>query len=130
MRIYKTLPDLERKRQMTLFQKGVRSDWSPADLDWKGPGALASADLRDRLARVLSPVLMGEQAGLYSITTIIGLLGRSSNTEGQFFLTTMAVDEAKHAEAFSYYYHRLEREPLSIRRLPSSYLFHTIGRLY
>jgi hypothetical protein len=66
---------------------------------------------------------MGEQAAFYSITTIIQALGQTSEVEGQFFLTTMAVDEAKHTELFTHYYHRLERQPLSIRRLPSGYLF-------
>lgn len=122
MRIYKTLPDLTRPRQLSVWHKALRSRWTPEDVDWRAPLAVHPTD-RDRLARVLSPVLMGEQAGLYSITTIIQVLGQTSEVEGQFFLTTMAVDEAKHTELFTHYYHRLERQPLSIRRLPSGYLF-------
>jgi hypothetical protein len=122
MRLYKTLPDLTRRRQLAVWHKALRARWSPEEVNWRAPLGLGPAD-RDRLARVLSPVLMGEQAGLYSITSVIQALGRTQEVEGQFFLTTMAVDEAKHTELFTLYYHRLEREPLSIRRLPSAYLF-------
>jgi hypothetical protein len=122
MRLYKTLPDLTRRRQLAVWHKALRARWSPEEVNWRAPLDAGRVD-RDRLARVLSPVLMGEQAGLYSITTIIQVLGRTSEVEGQFFLTTMAVDEAKHTELLTRYYHRLEREPLSIRRLPSGYLF-------
>lgn len=132
MRIYKTLPDLERRKQMALWHKALKITWSPKDIDFDAPGAGLGTGVsggagphkwRDHLARALSPVLMGEQAGLYSITTIIRALGRTSEVEGQFFLTTMAVDEAKHVELFTRYYHRIDRDPLSIRRFPPGYLF-------
>ena len=123
MRIYKTLPDLQRTRQLSIWHKALRSTWSPEDLEWNAPGGVKSDERRDQLARVLSPVLMGEQAGLYSITSIIQILGRTSNVEGQLFLTSMALDEAKHTELFARFYQRLQRGALSIRRLPSGYLF-------
>jgi hypothetical protein len=122
MRLYKTLPDLTRRRQLAVWHKALRARWSPEDVSWRAPLGNGRVD-RDRVATVLSPLLMGEQAGLYSITTVIQVLGRTSEVEGQFFLTTMAVDEAKHTELLTRYYRRLEREPLSIRRLPSGYLF-------
>jgi hypothetical protein len=123
MQIYKTLPDLENRRQLGLWHKGLRCDYTAEDIDWDQSGRIRSDELKDRLARALSPVVMGEQAGLYSITRIIGLLGRESEVEAQLFLTTMAVDEARHLELFARYYGRLERDAMSIRGLPSSYLF-------
>ena len=123
MRIYKTLPELKRERQMSVWHKALRSSWSPEDIDWKTPVGIPDDNRRDQLARVLSPVLMGEQAGLYSITSIIQILGQTANVEAQLFLTSMALDEAKHAELFTLYYGRLQRGALSIRRLPSGYLF-------
>ncbi len=37
MRIYKTLPELKRERQMSVWHKALRSSWSPEDIDWKAP---------------------------------------------------------------------------------------------
>jgi hypothetical protein len=123
VRIYKTLPDLQKTKQIALWHKGLRSGWAPNEIEWNAPGLLKNDEQLDQLARVLSPVAMGEQAALYSITTVIQVLGQTADVEGQFFLTTMMVDEAKHAEAFARYYARMQREPLSIRRFPSGYLF-------
>ena len=122
MHIYKTLPDLQRTRQLSIWHKALRSSWSPEDLDWSAPLGI-KGDVRDRLARVLSPVLVGEQAGLYSITRMVQILGQSAEVEGQLFLTSMALDEAKHTEMFALFYRRLERDAMSIRRFPSGYLF-------
>jgi hypothetical protein len=124
MRLYRTFPELKKERHLALWHKALRARWSPEDVDLARPLALGAAT-RDALARILSPVLMGEQAGLYSITTMIQVMGREADVESQMFLTTMAVDEAKHTELFTRYYGRLEREPLAIRRFPSGYLFQT-----
>lgn len=123
MNIYKVLPALGNERQLNLWHKALRSQWSAMDLDWQAPGAIRSRRLRDRMARVLTPVLMGEQAALYSVSALIPILGHRSEVEGQFYLTTWAVDEARHTELFARYYGRLDREPESIRRFPSGYLF-------
>ena len=123
MKIYRTLPSLSKRRELTLWHKALKVQWSAADFDWDRPGGIRSEATRTRLGRVLSPILMGEQAGMYSITRIVQVLGQDMDTESQFFLLTMAVDEAKHTELLGRYYARLEREPLSIRKLPASYLF-------
>ncbi|MEM1180264.1 MAG: ferritin-like domain-containing protein [Acidobacteriota bacterium] len=68
-------------------------------------------------------MLMGEQAALYSVSGLIPLLGQMAQVESQFYLTTWAVDEARHTELFTHFYHRLDREPMSIRRFPAGYLF-------
>jgi hypothetical protein len=66
---------------------------------------------------------MGEQAAFYSLATIIPILGREMQVESQMFLTSMAMDEARHTELFARVYHRLGEQPISLRRLPSGYLF-------
>jgi len=123
MRLYRTLPELKKERHLGLWHKALRARWSPEDVDLTSAACRLGDATRDALARILSPVLMGEQAGLYSITTMIQIMGQQSEVESQLFLTTMAVDEAKHTELFTRYYARLEREPLAIRRFPSGYLF-------
>ncbi len=123
MNIYKVLPDLKKKRQMHIWHTALRSQWSAADVAWHKPRRITSDKLKDQLARVLTPILMGEQAALYSVSGLIPILGHRSEVESQFYLTTWAVDEARHTELFTRYYGRLDREPMSIRRFPSSYLF-------
>ena len=123
MNIYKVLPDLKRDRQMKLWHKALRAQWSATDLDWKKPQRPRTPSITDELARVLTPVLMGEQSALYSVSGLIPVLGHRSEVESQFYLTTWAVDEARHTELFAKFYERLEREPMSIRRFPAGYLF-------
>lgn len=123
MKVYKVLPDLDKPRHIALWHKSLRAMKPPEGIEWDGPGLSERGDLRDHLARALSPVMMGEQAGLYSITRIVQVLGSECDVDSQLFLSAQAVDEARHMELFALYYRRLERKPLSIRRLPSSYLF-------
>jgi hypothetical protein len=123
MRIYKVLPDLNKKRHMKIWHKALRSQWSATDLNWDRPQRITSPKLKDQMARLLTPILMGEQAALYSVSGLIPKLGREGEVESQFYLTTWAVDEARHTELFSLFYGRIDREPLSIRRFPAGYLF-------
>lgn len=125
MRIYKVLPDLSKRRHMKIWHKALRSQWSATDLGWDNPRRIRSSRLKDQLGRVLTPILMGEQAALYSVSGLIPVLGQRSEVESQFYLTTWAVDEARHTELFTLYYDRIEREPLPIRRFPAGYLFQT-----
>ncbi|MCW8132390.1 MAG: ferritin-like domain-containing protein, partial [Planctomycetota bacterium] len=123
MNIYKVLPDLKKKRHMAIWHKALRSQWSAEDLNWSAPQRITSDKLKDQMARLLTPILMGEQAALYSVSGLIPVLGQTSEVESQFYLTTWAVDEARHTELFARYYGRLGREPIAIRRFPSGYLF-------
>jgi len=123
MKIYKVLPNLEKERHLKIWHRALRSQWSATDLDWDTPQRITSRRLKDQLGRVLSPVLMGEQAALYSVSGLIPVLGQRAEVESQFYLTTWAVDEARHTELFTLFYRRLDREPLSIRRFPAGYLF-------
>lgn len=123
MRIYKVLPDLSKTRHMKIWHKALRSQWSATDLDWDAPQRIRSRRLKDQLGRVLTPILMGEQAALYSVSGLIPVLGQLSEVESQLYLTTWAVDEARHTELFTLFYGRIDREPLPIRRFPSGYLF-------
>ena len=123
MKIYKVLPDLTRTRQLKIWHKALRSQWSAADLNWDAPQRMTQRSLKDQLGRLLTPVLMGEQAALYSVSGLIPILGKRAEVESQFYLPTWAVDEARHTELFALFYGRIDREPLSIRQFPSGYLF-------
>jgi len=124
MHIYKVLPDFKKPKQLGLWHKALKSQWAPDDaVDWDLPKRSGRDKLIDQLARIMTPLIMGEQAALYSVTEIIQILGQEQAIEGQFYLASMAVDEARHTEMFARVYHRLETQPLSIRRFESGYLF-------
>jgi hypothetical protein len=123
MQIYRVLPRLEKVRQMRIWHNALRSQWSAEDLAWKTPQRITSDRLKDELARMLTPILMGEQAALYSVSGLIPVLGRRNEVESQFYLTTWAVDEARHTELFTRFYGRLGREPMPIKRFRSGYYF-------
>ncbi|MEM7349590.1 MAG: ferritin-like domain-containing protein [Acidobacteriota bacterium] len=123
MKIYKVLPDLSKERQMKIWHKALRSQWSATDLNWDRPQRITNAHLKNQMSRILTPVLMGEQAALYSVSGLIPILGKMSEVESQFYLTTWAVDEARHTELFTLYYDRLGLQPMPIRRFPAGYLF-------
>ena len=123
MKIYKVLPDLKKERHLKIWHRALRSQWSATDLKWDTPQRITQRHLKDQMGRILTPVLMGEQAALYSVSGLIPILGKMSEVESQFYLTTWAVDEARHTELFAMYYGRLDREPMSIRRFPAGYLF-------
>jgi len=123
MKLYKVLPDLSKKRHMKIWHKALRSQWSAADLDWQTPHRITSRRFKDQLGRLLTPILMGEQAALYSVSGLIPILGQRAEVESQLYLTTWAVDEGRHTELFTRFYHRIDREPMSIRHFPAGYLF-------
>ena len=123
MNIYKVMPDLSNKRQMKLWHKGLRSQWSAVDMRWDLPLKMSKRSMRESLGKVLTPVLMGEQSALYSVSSQIPALGHRSEVPAQLYLTTWAVDEARHTELFAMYFNRLDEEPLSIRKFPEGYLF-------
>jgi hypothetical protein len=108
---------------MAIWHKALRAQWSATDLNWSAPLRMTSTKTLDGLARLLTPILMGEQAALYSVSGLIPVLGQQSEVESQFYLTTWAVDEARHTELFTNFYGRIAREPLPIRRFQSGYLF-------
>jgi len=121
--IYKVMPSLDNERQLRLWHKALRSQWSAEDMRWGLPVRLRSRRLKEALGRLLTPVLMGEQSALYSVSAQIPTLGHRSEVEAQFYLTTWAVDEARHTELFARYFERIDEEPLSIRKFPAGYLF-------
>ena len=123
MKIYKVLPELNKRRHLSLWHKSLRAQWSAEEINWGVPHRMTSDATKRGLANVLTPILMGEQAALYSVSTLIPILGQNSEVESQFYLTTWAVDEARHTELFTRFYGRIGKEPLPIRRFPSGYLF-------
>jgi len=125
MKFFKIMPDLTNKRQLKLWTKAQRNQWAAEDIDWTRPQRITQDHLKDQMGRVLTPVLMSEHSALYSVAGLIPILGREAQVASQFFLTTWAVDEARHTELFARMFQRIDREPLPIRKFPAAYLFQT-----
>ncbi|MBI4615699.1 MAG: hypothetical protein HY720_18925, partial [Planctomycetes bacterium] len=58
--------------QLALWHKALKNQWSANDLDWQKPVRMTAA-ARKTLARILTPILMGEQSALYSVSSLIDL---------------------------------------------------------
>jgi hypothetical protein len=125
MNIFKVLPDLSKSKHLGLFHRAARGQWGADEIDWDAAPRISKKHLRVQLARTLTPLLMGEQSAFYSLSTIIPILGNELEVESQMFLTSMAMDEARHTELVSRVYHRLDEQPISLRRFPTGYLFQT-----
>jgi hypothetical protein len=78
MNIYKVMPDLSNERQMRLWYQGIDKQWSAEEINWKNALPNVSKSKLDDLAKVLTPVLTGEQSTLYSVSGFIPVLGHRS----------------------------------------------------
>ena len=123
MKIYRAIPRLEKKRFLNLWHRAQEAQWSALEVDWKAPQRIVSKVNKDRMARILTPVLMAERSAFHSAMALLPFLGQNDEIESQYYLSTWLVDEARHAELFALMFDRLDREPISPRRLPAAYLF-------
>lgn len=123
MKTYRAIPPLENKRLLRVWHRAQEVQWSAEAVDWKAPQRIVSKVNKDRLARILTPVLMAERTAFHSAMALLPFLGQNDEIESQYFLSTWLVDEARHAELFARMFDRLDREPISPRRFPAAYLF-------
>ena len=121
MKILKVLPKLERERILRLWHQAQEGQWSARAIAWDAPQVIQSKVSKDRLARILTPILMSEQSAFNSASALMPILGDEGEDESQYYLATWVVDEARHAELFYLLLKRFDREPLSPRRFPAAY---------
>ena len=116
-------PDLSDDLLMRLYHKGAHVHWTSEDIDWEAPVSLDErASLA--LARVLSPVYLGEQSAMVGAANVLPQLAMAGEANAQLYLTTFIGDEARHFEVLTRLYHRLGYEPVSIRALPAMLRYH------
>jgi len=101
---------------MELFRKGVEGQWSASQLDWDQPLLLDRAE-REAFAHVLTPVYLGEQAAMIGASSVIPQFFAAHQTEAQLYLATFLLDEARHFETLTRFYHKIEQRPLEVRDL-------------
>ncbi len=116
-------PDLSDELLMRLYHKGAHAQWTSDDIDWESP---VSLDERGSLAlaRVLSPIYLGEQSAMLGAANVLPQLAMAGESTAQLYLTTFIGDEARHFEVLTRLYRRLGHEPVSIRALPAMLRYH------
>jgi len=116
-------PDLSDDLLMRLYHKGAHVRWTSEDIDWEAPVSLGEREAL-ALARVLSPVYLGEQSAMLGAANVLPQLALAGESTAQLYLTTFIGDEARHFEVLTRLYHRLGHEPVSIRALPAMLRYH------
>jgi len=116
-------PDLSDDLLQRLYHKGAHVRWTSEDIDWEAPLALDERGAL-ALARVLSPVYLGEQTAMVGAANVLPQLAMAGESTAQLYLTTFISDEARHFEVLTRLYHRLGQQPVSIRALPAMLRYH------
>ena len=116
-------PDLSDDLLLRLYHKGAHAHWTSEDIDWQAP---LSLDGRQSLAlaRVISPVYLGEQSAMLGAASVLPQLAMAGESAAQLYLATFIGDEARHFEVLTRLYQRLGHEPVSIRALPAMLRYH------
>ncbi len=106
-----------------LFHKGVKAQWTVEDVDWSSPVQFSTRQSL-ALARLLTPVYLGEQSAMIGASVALPQIAMAGETTAQLYLASFLMDEARHFEALTTLYHRLEYRPLSIRDMPEMLQYH------
>ena len=107
---------------MLLYKKGVEGQWSADEIDWDLPLKLY-AEERVALARLLTPVYLGEQTAMVGASTVIPQFFSARETEAQLYLATFLLDEARHFETITRFYQKLDQRPLEVRDLKEMFRY-------
>ena len=106
-----------------LFHKGVKAQWTVEDVDWSSPVQFSTRQSL-ALARLLTPVYLGEQSAMIGASVALPQIAMAGETTAQLYLASFLMDEARHFEALTTLYRRLEYRPLSIREMPEMLQYH------
>lgn len=106
-----------------LFHKGVKAQWTVEDVDWSSPVQFSTRQTL-ALARLLTPVYLGEQSAMIGASVALPQIAMAGETTAQLYLASFLMDEARHFEALTTLYRRLEYRPLSIREMPEMLQYH------
>ncbi|KUO97086.1 long-chain fatty aldehyde decarbonylase [Ferroacidibacillus organovorans] len=108
---------------LSLFQKGVKGQWSADEFDWTLPTRFDASEATS-FARVLTPVYLGEQTAMLGASTVLAHFAAARETSAQLYITTFMLDEARHFEMLTRVYKLLDRRPLELRELREMFRYH------
>ncbi len=121
--VVRIFPDLEDDLLINLFHKAAKMQWTSRDLDW-GQALQMSQRQNEALARMLTPVYLGEQTAMAGAANILPQLMEAGESTAQIYLASFIMDEARHFEALTRLYRKLEYHPLGLRELPEMLRYH------
>ncbi|MBX5475899.1 MAG: long-chain fatty aldehyde decarbonylase [Clostridia bacterium] len=116
-------PKIEDDLFLALYHKARRSQWTSADVDWDAPLRLGDRQAR-ALARILTPVYLGEQAAMLGAARVVPQLADAHETSAQLYVSTFLMDEARHFETLTKLYRTLGHDPIRLREMPESLRYH------
>ncbi len=121
--VVRIFPDLEDDLLINLFHKAAKVQWTSRDLDW-GQSLQMTPRQNQALARMLTPVYLGEQTAMAGAASILPQLMEAGETTAQIYLASFIMDEARHFEALTRLYKRLGHHPVGLRELPEMLRYH------
>ena len=117
-------PDFSDERSLSLFHKGVKGQWAADTFDWSKQVGMDEFE-RTSLARLVTPVYVGEETALAGASAVIvNLFGTSTNASERLFLASFALDEARHFDILTRLYNKIDRRPLEILELRQMLRYH------
>jgi len=114
--VIRVFPHIEDAKLMSLYHKGVEGQWSSAQLNWEYPLGLDRQE-QQALGHVLTPIYLGEQTAMVGASSVIPQFFSAHQTEAQLYLATFLLDEARHFETLTRFYHKINQRPLEVRDL-------------
>lgn len=121
--VVRIFPDLEEDLLINLFHKAAKMQWTSRDLDWAQSLQMTPRQ-NQALARMLTPVYLGEQTAMAGAANILPQLMGAGETSAQIYLASFIMDEARHFEALTRLYRKLEHHPVGLRELPEMLRYH------
>lgn len=121
--LIRIFPDLEEDLLLNLFHKAAKVQWTSRDLDW-GQSLQMTPRQGQALARMLTPVYLGEQTAMVGASNILPKLMDAGETSAQLYLASFIMDEARHFEALTRLYRTLGHHPIGLRELPEMLRYH------
>ncbi|NMP23382.1 hypothetical protein [Sulfobacillus harzensis] len=119
----KIFPQFEEDLLIRLFHKGVKAQWTVADVEWEQPLMMQDDEAR-ALAHMLTPVYLGEQSAMIGASVVLPQMAMAGETTSQIYLSSFLMDEARHFEVLTRLYKRLEEDPLNVRQMPAMLRYH------
>ncbi|WP_430626111.1 hypothetical protein [Sulfobacillus thermotolerans] len=88
----KVFPRFDEDLLVRLFHKGVKAQWSTADVDWNDPIQFSPSQSL-ALARMLTPVYLGEQSAMIGASVVLPQMANAGETSAQLYLSSFLMDE-------------------------------------
>lgn len=119
----KVFPSLNDERYLRLFHIAARHTWTADTVDWSLPAELGARE-KQALARLLTPIYLGEQTAMLGGAEALRRMAEEGNASAQVYLASFVLDEARHFEALTKLYDLLGHHPVRLREMPDMLRYH------